>query len=453
MKRSIMNITKSITPIVGMVVFAGLTQEAQAMPMFTAQTGMDCAGCHTQHMPRLNKLGRKFAASGMTISKIVSDMDRDDTGLFSDTDINPSMLIKSKYNKTYDKPNGKGAIDTSDGSTNEGEFSPIRMASIFLGGRLSENVGAILKLGHREEEGESIGGKAVYAHAMDDDQTYVGAVFFSTASLGPFSGMEFYNTGLYKPLRMFDMKIYNNTVQKQKIGSQAATGLQVYYDRDSLFDDEDHFFVTAGVYTPAQDSLYYDMTDNLIPFARVAYEYMYSDYNFIFGGFVMSGGDIVADTSPLSIKRETYGIDLQIEGEVMDREVTFAATKVFKNDVEYSGINSAVDEYDTESMYDEGFSVQAAVSMTDAIIGKVSYMHYNDTNEYRSDNLNGTTAPSDTTKVNVKDLDYAIGLGVDYGFVVTGTAMKLAVEYAWMEPSLERVEKFENFMVTFTLPF
>lgn len=161
----------------------------------------------------------------------------------------------------------------------------------------------------------------------------------------------------------------------------------------------------------------------------------------------MKGGDLVADTAPLSIKRETYG-----EGTLMERELTLASSYVFKNDLEYTGINSAVDAYDTESRYDEGFSVQAAISMTDAIIAKISYMNYNDTNEYSSDNLNGTTAPSDTTKVNVKDLDYAIGLGVDYGFTLY-VPMKVAVEYAWMEPSLERVENFQNFMVTLTLPF
>ena len=55
--------------LVGLLTFAGLTYDAQAMPMFTTQTGMDCTGCHTQHMPRLNKFGRKFAASGMTMSK------------------------------------------------------------------------------------------------------------------------------------------------------------------------------------------------------------------------------------------------------------------------------------------------------------------------------------------------------------------------------------------------
>ena len=432
------------------VAIGGLTQGVQAMPMFATQTGMDCSGCHTQQMPRLNKFGRKFAASGMTISQKVSDINATD-GFVSNMDINPSLLIKSKYNETYDKPNGKGEIDESEGSTNEGEFSPIRMATIYLGGRVAENVGAIVKLGYRKEEGESIEGKAVYAQPIDD-QGYLGAVFFSTQSLGPFAGMEFYNTGLYKPLRMFDMKIYNNTVQKQKIGAQAATGLQVYYDRDGLFNEEDHFFVTAGMYAPAQDGAIYDIGDNLIPFARIAYEYMYSDFNFIFGGFIMKGGDIVADTAPLSIKRETYGIDFQLEGTVMEREVTLAASYVFKNDLEYSGINSDVDELDTESRYDEGFSVEGAVSVTEAIIAKASYMHYNDKNEYRKDNLNGSNAPWQSEKINVKDLDYAIGLGLDYGFTLV-VPMKLAVEYAWMKPTLTRVEDYQNFMATLTLPF
>ena len=71
--------------IVGFLTFSGLTNEANALPMFTTQTGMDCTGCHTQHMPRLNKFGRKFAASGMTISQQVEGMKKTE-GM----DINPS---------------------------------------------------------------------------------------------------------------------------------------------------------------------------------------------------------------------------------------------------------------------------------------------------------------------------------------------------------------------------
>ena len=431
--------------LIGLLALVGLTAEVKAMPMFTKQTGMDCMGCHVQQMPRLNKVGRKFAASGMTFSQHVEETE----GSFaSNMDLNPSFLLKSKFNRTYDKPDGKGAI--SDDDTNGGEFSAVRMAGVFLGGRVAENFGAILKFEHRKEEGESIDGKAVYAKAISD-YAYLGAVFFSTRSLGPFAGMEFYNTGLYKPLRMFDMKIYNNTVQKEKIGAKAATGLQIYYDTDELFNEDDHFFITAGMYAPAQDNAFIDVSDNLIPFARVAYEYMYNDFNFIFGAFIMNGGDKVASTEALSIKRNTYGIDFQIEGYIMDKEMTLAATNVFKNDVEFTGIGAGYED-DAESMYDEGFSVQGAVSLTDEFIAKVSYMHYNDKNEYREDNLNGTLSPAKTTKINVKDLDYAIGLGLDYGFTIL-VPMKLAVEYAWMEPSLDRVKKYQDFMVTLTLPF
>ena len=433
--------------LIGLLALAGLSQEAKAMPMFTKQTGMDCMGCHVQQMPRLNKVGRKFAASGMTLSQHVEELESTEGSFASNMDINPSFLIKSKYNRTYDKPDGKGEV--SDDITNDGEFSAVRMAGIFLGGRVSEDFGAILKLGHRKEEGESIEGKAVYAKAINDE-AYLGAVFFSTASFGPFSGMEFYNTGLYKPLRMFDMKIYNNTVQKEKIGAKAATGVQLYYDTDALFNEDDHFFITAGMYAPAQDNAFIDVSDNLIPFARVVYEYMYSDYNFILGAFIMSGGDKVAPSEALSIKRNTYGIDFQIEGYLMEKEVTLAATNVFKNDVEFTGIGAGLED-DAESLYDEGFSLQGAVSLTDAFIAKVSYMHYNDKNEYREDNLNGTLSPANSIKINTKDLDYAIGLGLDYGFTL-GVPMKLAVEYAWMRPSLNRVENYQNFMVTLTLP-
>ena len=94
------------------VAIGGFTQSVQAMPMFSTQTGVACSGCHTQQMPRLNKFGRKFAASGMTISQKVADINGTSAGFISNMDINPSILIKSKYNKTYDKPDGKGNIDT-----------------------------------------------------------------------------------------------------------------------------------------------------------------------------------------------------------------------------------------------------------------------------------------------------------------------------------------------------
>jgi hypothetical protein len=426
--------------LVGLLTFASLTQEAQALPMFTTQTGMDCTGCHTQHMPRLNKFGRKFAASGLTISKQIADMDASHAAEqedVSDTDLNPSLLIKSKYARTWDKPDGKGAI--KEGDTNDGELSVIRMATFFYGGRVTENVGGMLNLGWRKEEGDSIGGKVTYAEGIEDG--YWGVTAYSNPAQGPFSGMEFYNTGLYKPLRTFDMRIYSNAAQSTKVGAKSATGLQVYYDKDNLLSAADHFFVTAGIYTPTQDNALMDMGDNILPFARIAYEYPIGDYNVMVGGFIISGGDTVSSTEALSIKRETYGMDVQIEGDIADREASLTMTNIFKNKVEFTGIGAQLD-HDTEDIYNESFSVEGTISVTPEFIAKLGYMTFNDLFEY-----------SKATKVNVKDLDYAINIGLDYGFSVTNTPMKLAVEYAWMEPSLSRVESYEAFMATLTLPF
>lgn len=406
----------------------GATQ-LSALPMFTKQTSMECAACHTQQMPRLNKLGRKFAASGMTISKIVEDSNK------STIDINPSFVIKSKYAKTWDKPDGKGAIKVGD--TNDGDVSIVRMATLYLGGQLSEDVGAIVGFSERKEEGTSLNAKIVYAKEIEGG--YWGSVLFSTPSFGPYAGMEFYNTGLYKPLRLFDMRIYSNAVQAAKIGAKNATGLQVYIDKDTILSESDHLFATLGIYAPAQDNIDLDIAQNLLPFARVAYEFPLGKYNFILGAFAIVGGDEVAPTEDLSIKVETYGIDLQIEGEIAGKELLFAFTNVSKHEVTFTGIGAGSTD-DLEDSDNDAFSAEASVALTPDVGIKAAYMTYNDLFEY-----------TNTTKINVKDLEYAINLGVDYTFEIY-VPMKVAVEYAWMKPELDRVKEYESFMVTLTLP-
>ncbi|QOR62855.1 hypothetical protein ACM66Z_05195 [Sulfurovum sp. ST-21] len=427
----------------GVFAVFGLTESAEALPMFTAQTGMECAGCHTQHMPRLNKVGRKFAASGMTMSRQVSEMKKT-----SDMDIHPSLLIKSKYTKTWDKPDGHGFI--KEGDTNDGELSPVRMTTFYTGGQLTSNIGGILNLGWRKEEGRSISGKVVYAQELEEG--YWGAAFYSTATLGPFSGMEFYNTGLYKPLRTFDNKVYSNANQSTKIGTKAATGIQAYYDRDNFLTDGDHFFITAGIYTPGQDNRDLKMSDNILPFARVAYEYPIGDYNVMIGAFIISGGETVSPTEPLSIKRETFGIDMQVEGEIAEREVVLTITNIFKNKVEFTGIGMQLTD-DTEDIENDAFSAEGSISVTPSIVAKVGYMYFNDRFDYRYNGIGGGTGEgTGDLKPDVKDLDYAINIGIDYGFTITNTPMKIAVEYAWMNPRLDRVEEYQSFMVTITLP-
>ncbi len=438
--------TRYTMAMASLLTLSGLTQEAKALPMFAEQTGMDCTGCHTQIMPRLNKFGRKFAASGMTMSQQVKDIKKTE-GM----DINPSVLIKAKYLKTWDKPNGKGVIVEGD-KTNDGELSVSRYAGIYVGGRITENIGGILNLGYRQEEDTSISGKVTYAKEIGDG--YWGATFYSNATQGPFSGMEFYNTGLYKPLRTFDMHRYSNASIRARVGSESATGLQLYYDKDNLVSGGDHFFITAGIYTPGQDDADVDMSKNILPFARIAYEHPIGDYNVMIGAFMISGGDDVSSTERLGIKRETYGMDMQIEGPIADREASLTLTNIFRNKVEFTGIEAPLPD-DSDNIYNKAFSVDAAYSVTPSIVAKVGYMTFNDKFHYLTGvHETGTGehgAPS--PKIDVQDLDYAINVGLDYGFTLIGKSMKLAVEYAWMEPYMDRVENYQSFHTTLTLPF
>ena len=106
-------------------------------------------------------------------------------------------------------------------------------------------------------------------------------------------------------------------------------------------------------------------------------------------------------------------------------------TKVFKNKVEWSGLDTVDD-----NAYNDSFSIERTVSVTPDMVLKTRYMTFDDRTVFDTDHAD---------KQDVKD--------IDYGLVVTNTLIKLAVEYAWMEPSLSRVEGYESFMATITLPF
>lgn len=413
------------------------TYELQAMPMFTTQTGMDCSGCHAQQMPKLNKFGRKFVASGMTISQKVADLNASESTFSNNIDINPSLLVKAKYEKTENRPTKSGHIQEDEDGTNGGEWSIPRTVSLLFAGRISENVGGMVKGSYRKEEDASMSGKVVYAHELEEG--YVGASLYSFSNFGPFSGMELYNTGLYKPLRSFEIRKYVNAAQACSVGTGAATGIQIYLDKDSLLTEDDHLFLTLGMYAPDQSNRYLNLANNLIPFGRIAYEYALGDYNLMVGAFAIVGGDETSRTGELSLKQETYGVDLQLEGELYEHSISVIATNVFKNEVSYTGIGAGTTE-DLQSLDNNAFSMEAQVMATEELGVKLAYLQYNDLKDYKKRKY-----------INVKDIDSAITLGLDYTFTVK-VPVKIAVEYSWITPGLERVEKYRDFLVTLTLP-
>jgi len=420
----------------GLLGFISLTSEVKALPLFATQTGMDCTACHLQHIERLNKFGRKFLASGMTMSQKITDANS------SGSDINPSVMFKSIYEKTDNKPGKSGEVkDTI--VTNDGILSVPRTAALYVGGRVTNNFGALVNLSYKAQRDNAISGKMVYAEEIQDG--YIGLAAYSTADFGPFSGMEIYNSGLYKPFRTFDIRRLSNALQATGIGSGAATGLQAYYDIDSALIGGDHVFATVGMYAQGQDNNQLELTSNLIPFARIAYEYPVGAYNLILGGFIISGGDTVDATSSLSIERETYGMDFMVEGYIGDKSATLTMSKVFKNEVTYTGMGAGSTS-DVDNLDNEAFSVGGEVNLTPEFGVKLSYLTFNDLYDY-ADGGKG-----EVKKVNVQDLDNAITVGMDYSFKYY-LPMKLSVEHSWAKPSRADIEDYRDFLISFNMLF
>jgi hypothetical protein len=417
---------------VGLLGLMSLTSEVKALPLFASQTGMDCQACHLQQIERLNKFGRKFMASGMTISQKFTDANS------SGSDINAGVMFKSIYEKTDNKPSESGKVkDTV--VTNDGILSVPRTAALYLGGRVTNNFGALLNLAYKMQNDNSISGKMVYSNEIEDG--YWGIAAYSTADFGPYSGIEIYNSGLYKPFRTFDIRRLSNAIQATEVGTGAATGFQAYYDKDSALADGDHIFASLGMYAQGQDNNELTLTSNLIPLLRLGYEYPVGGYNLILGGFAIIGGDTVSDTSALSIKRDTYGVDFMVEGYIADKSVTLTMSKVFKNEVTYTGIGAGTSK-DLENMDNEAFSVGGEVNLTPDFGVKLAYLTMNDLYDY----------PTQTSHINVKDLDYAITVGTDYSFRYY-LPMKLTAEYSWAQPSKSTVEDYTDFLISFNVLF
>lgn len=427
---------------IGFLAFLGLSNELQAYPMFGKQTGMeDCKACHMQHMPKLNAVGRQFAVSGMTQSKKSVDANS------SKMDLYASVMFKSLYEETWDKPSADGLIQETS-PTAGGDWSVPRTASLFVGGRVSDNVGAIIDLSYKDLEDNSIQGKVVYAKEIKDG--YMGAVAYSTASFGPFSGMETYNTGLYKPLRTFDIRKLSNAFQACEIGSGAGTGVQLYFDRGNVFRGQGHLFATVGVFTPAQDNANMQMNDNVLRFARGAYEYPIGNFNLIFGGFGITGGSQVASTQPLSVEQDTYGIDFQLEGVLLGKPVSLVMSKVLKNRVTYTGVDAnLLDPERNTNLESKAFSAEGEINVLENLGLKVAYLTFDDLSDYTGP---GRGAGYEAGHIDVRDIDHAYTIGADYSFNLY-LPMKLAVEHSWAKPSLERVKDYRDFLVSLNILF
>lgn len=186
---------KIILILAGILSIAAFAPQASALPLFARQTGMACSACHFQHFPMLNNFGRAFKASGFTI--IGAQGKVEDEGLSIPNTLNMTVLATMGYAKTNaaSANHTDGTRDPADGvvyvpGTN-GEFS------LFVGGRVSDNAGALAELGMLNDAGLGAGLASAKLPMLWEvaDGTRAGLVPFTTGDKGASYGFETLNTG------------------------------------------------------------------------------------------------------------------------------------------------------------------------------------------------------------------------------------------------------------------
>ncbi len=436
----------------------GFLENAQAVPGFARQTGLECMMCHTQNQTKLNRFGREFARSAYTMSSesgAQSLIDGEALGLSIPSVLNMSLMLKGRIEKSDGAINGKGNVLESkvDGEkidSNRGIYEFFKTSTINVAGRVANNVGTIIEF--REKEGKAIFGGKI-ATAFETGSGYSGLAVYSTNNYGPFSGIESYNTGLYKPLRQFENHKLTNAAQASDLGSGPATGLQLYYGGENLF-------VTLGAYVPIHNNDGIDIGDSMIPFARIAYEQPLGDLTLTVGAFGISGTATASNTTfypalsglipdaLVGVKKEAYGFDLQLEGVILDIETLMTFVAVPKNKTTLSDASLMV--YETkplsDSVYGEpedaetaAYSVDLSIHPWPSLGFKVAYLTADDSGPHTYE----------LDKIDVKDKD-AVTLGFDYSFRQN---VLLTMEYSMVNAKKEEIENYNDLLTVLTISF
>jgi hypothetical protein len=179
-----------LASVVAAVTFAS---EASALPVFARQTGMECAACHFQHFPLLNTFGRSFKANGFTMMGAQGKVEGEHLSI--PNTLNMAFLTSFGYVRNNQTPDGSGATKNYGNGVVFVPGVADGEASLFIGGRVSENAGFLSELGLKGGPAQLSSAKLPILYEVGDSGTRAGIVPFATDGQGASYGMELLNTG------------------------------------------------------------------------------------------------------------------------------------------------------------------------------------------------------------------------------------------------------------------
>ena len=200
------------------------TPQAHAIPAFARQVGMACNACHYQHFPVLNSFGRAFKQSGYTIIGAQEKIEGD--GLSIPSTLNLAVVTNMQYQKT----NGDTTGTTPTTKNSNNGAIDMTQASLFLGGRIAENIGFVGELGMYPAPAGLASIKMPFIY--DVGSAKVGVVPFTTNGLGVAHSFEVMNTGAVA-VHLFNQQDMTAISAQQYIGTaSAASGAALVVSND-----------------------------------------------------------------------------------------------------------------------------------------------------------------------------------------------------------------------------
>jgi hypothetical protein len=198
--------------------------QAHAIPAFARQVGMACSACHYQHFPVLNSFGRAFKAGGYTMTGAQEKIEGE--GLSIPNTLNLAVVTNIQYQKT----NGDTTGTTPTTKNSNNGAIDLTQASLFLGGRIAENIGFVGELGMFPAPAGLASIKMPFIY--DVGSAKVGVVPFTTNGLGVAHSFEVMNTGAVA-VHLFNQQDMNAISAQQYIGTAtAASGAALILSSD-----------------------------------------------------------------------------------------------------------------------------------------------------------------------------------------------------------------------------
>ena len=402
-------VVKSLCIITATFASLAVSTESHAIPAFARQIGMACNACHFQSFPALNSFGRAFKATGYTM--IGSQAKIEDEMLSIPATLNMAVLAAT----TFTKASGNNT-PTMTTSLFPSDFS------LFVAGRVSENVGALGELGLIAPG--PLGSVANFKLPLSWDvgAARVSVVPFVTDGQGPSYSFETLNAGASAiHTVMVDAPVYS--AAQYLVTNTPAHGL-------GFVATSDMGYVNFTKWAPTNLS---NANNGGVALAAtylrlVATPNLMKDWDTAIGLQVFSGGgnsNVIALGPPAPVQTKAWVLDAQFQGAAAGMPLgVYASYGVAKaNSCDAAGVlavGTAVNLYNAGCVDNKSFNIGAKL---EAIPHRLMLMI-----GYRNAKVADTVAFTGSAFNTLKDNGWT--LGADYKL-----AQNVKLRAAWSQYS------------------